>query len=93
MKHRDTKQNSLSDLFERQEEEMLVNQILSGNIFMAGEEYRPIKIKDIDILSSKDKLQNLIWNRNVMVKKLYIDKNNCIVAEVRLNDKLLKELL
>ena len=93
MKPGNTKQNSLSDLFEKQEEKMLVNQILSGNIFMTGEEYHPIKIKGVDILSSKDKLQNLIWNKNVMVKKLYIDKNNCIVAEVRLNDKLLKELL
>ncbi len=45
---------------------MLVNQILSGNIFMTAEKYRPIKIKDLDILSRKNELQNhkplLFWN-------------------------------
>lgn len=93
MKHGNTKKEPLSDLFEKQEEKMLVNQILSGNIFMTAEECHPIKIKDIDILSSKDKLQGLIWNKNVIVKKLYIDKTNCIVAEVYLNNQSLKELL
>ncbi|MDE0092245.1 MAG: hypothetical protein OXN83_03040 [Oligoflexia bacterium] len=93
MKHGNAKKEPLSDLFEKQEEKMLVNQILSGNIFMTAEEYHPIKIKDIGILSSKDKLQNLIWNKNVIVKKLYIDETNCIVAEVYLNDQSLKKLL
>ena len=83
----------LNDLFERQPEKMLVNQVISGNIFMTAEENRPIKIKDLNILSSKDELQNLIWNQNVMVTKLYIDENKCIVSEVSLNDKPLKELL
>ncbi len=84
---------NLNALFERQPEKMLVNQIISGSIFMTAEEDRPIRIKDLNILSSKDKFQSLIWNENVMVKKLYVDKNNCIVSEVSLNDKPLKELL
>ena len=84
----------LSDLFARQPEEMFVNQVISGSIFMTEEETRPIRIKDVDVLfSSKDKLQDLIWSRNVMVTKLYEDKNKCIVSEVSLNDKSLKELL
>ncbi len=83
----------LNNLFERQPEKMLVNQVISGSIFMTAEENRPIKIKDLNILSSKDKLQSLIWNQNVMVTKLYIDENKCIVSEVSLNDKPLKELL
>ena len=93
MKYGNVRKELLSDLFEKQEEKMFVNQILSGNIFMTAEEYRPIKIKDIDILSSKDKLHTLIWNKNVIVKKFYIDETNCIVAEVYLNSQPLKELL
>ncbi|MBC6415383.1 MAG: hypothetical protein GDA46_03215 [Bdellovibrionales bacterium] len=72
---------------------MLVNQIISGNVFMTAEENHPIKIKDLDFLSNKEKLQNLIWNRNVEVEKLYIDKNNCIVSEVFLNDQPLKKII
>ncbi len=88
----------LNSLLERQEEQMLVNQIISGSIFMTAEESRPIRVKDLDILSSdilsnKDKLQSLIWNKNVMVKKLYVDDNNCIVSEVSLDNKPLKEYL
>ena len=93
MKHENVKKEPLNDLFEKQEEKMLVNQILSGNVFMTAEEHHPIKIKDMGILSNKDKLQNLIWNKNVLVKKLYIDETNCIVSEVRLNGQPLKELL
>lgn len=84
---------NLDDLFERQQETMLVNQILSGNTFMTAEECRPIRIKDIDILSSKDKLQNLIWNKIVTVEKLHIDQNDCIVSKVYLDNQSLKELL
>ena len=93
MKNGNAEKKQLSDLFKTQEEKMLVNQILSGTVFMTVEEHRPIKIKDINILSSKDKLQNLIWNKNVIVKKLYIDENSCIVSEVYLDNKPLKELL
>ena len=93
MKNGNAEKKQLSDLFKKQEEKMLVNQIISGNVFMTAEEYRPIKIKDINILSSKDKLQNLIWNKNVIVKKLYIDETNCIVAEVYLNNLPLKGML
>ena len=93
MRYLNAKKESLNDLFEKKQEEMLVNQILSGNVFMTAEENHPIKIKDIGILSSKDKLQNLIWGKNVMVKKLYIDETNCIVSVVYLNDQSLKEIL
>ena len=93
MKYRKIEKTNLDDLLKRQKEEMLVNQILSGNTFMTAEEHRPIKIKDVDPLSSTEILQNLIWDKNVMVKKLFIDENNCIVSEVFLNEKSLKELL
>ena len=85
---------SLNDLFKRQPEKMFVNQVISGSIFMAEEESRPIKIKDMDeLFSDKDKLQDLIWSRNVMVTKLYEDENKCIVSEVSLNNKPLTQLL
>ena len=88
------KKNSLSNLFnQKTEKNVLVNQILSGNVFMTAEDDRPIKIKDMDILSNRDKLQRLIWNKCVDVRKLYVDSTNCIVSEVYLDDKSLSELL
>ncbi len=81
----------LNDLF--QKEKMFVNQVISGSVFMTAEEDYPIRINGVDILSSKDKLQTLIWNTNVEVVKLYRDKNNCILSDVYLNDQPLKDLL
>ena len=72
---------------------MFVNQVISGSVFMTTEEDYPIRINGVDILSSKDKLQTLIWNTNVEVVKLYRDKNNCILSDVYLDNKPLKELL
>ena len=92
MKYNNIEKN-LNDLFCQKQESVFVNQILSGNVFMTAEDDRPIKIKDIDIFSSRDKLQSLIWNENVMIKKLYVDPTNCIVAEVYLDNKPLQNLL
>ena len=91
--HSAQRADNLSRLFDRQPEDMFVNQIISGNVFMTAEDNRPIKIKDLGVLSSRDKLQSLIWNKNVRVTKLYMDDNNCIVSEVFLHDKPLKEYL
>ena len=85
---------NLSDLFHQNKENVLVNQILSGNVFMTAEDDHPIKIKDVDMFSSKDKLQSLIWNESVTIKKLYLDpKTNYIVSEVYLDDKPLVNIL
>ena len=93
MKSSETRQKKLDALFERKQKKMFVNQIINGNTFMTAEERFPIKIKDVDFLSSKDELRLLIWNKNVMVKQLYIDDNKCIVSEVFLGDEPLKKLL
>ena len=83
----------LNDLFQRKKEKMFVNQVISGSVFMTTKESYPIKIKGVDILSSKDKLQNLIWNTDVEVTKLYRDENDCILSEVYLNGEPLKDML
>lgn len=85
--------DDFNSLFHKQKQKMFVNQVISGNVFMTTEESYPIRIKDVGILSSKDKLQNLIWNTHVEVTKLYRDENNCMLSEVYLNNQSLKELL
>ena len=89
-----TKKDNLSSLFHRNTEKALVNQIIGANVFMTAEDWRPIKIKGLDIFSTHpNKLEDLLWNRVIELKKLYIDENNCIVSEVFLEGKPIKELL
>ena len=79
----------------REKEKVFVTQIVGANIFMIAEDHRPIKIKGLDITSTDvNTLQELIWNRFIKIKKLYIDENNCILSEVFVDDEpIIKKLI